>query len=177
MKRYIVTGTPGSGKTSLIRALEVKGYFVIEEAATDIIALEQAQGLQEPWMHPSFINNIVKLQKQRQMQVSTLSSECQFFDRSPVCTLALCEYLKYKPSPILLDELARIENEKIYQKQIFFIENLGFITPTEARRISFEETLIFEEIHERAYRSMGYECIKIPIKTISERVDLILSII
>jgi len=38
MKRYILTGTPGAGKTVLLRALELRGYVVIEESATDFIA-------------------------------------------------------------------------------------------------------------------------------------------
>ena len=40
MKRYILTGTPGSGKTSLLHELKSQGYSVVEEAATDVIALE-----------------------------------------------------------------------------------------------------------------------------------------
>ena len=34
MKRYILTGTPGAGKTSIIQALALRGYCVVEEAAT-----------------------------------------------------------------------------------------------------------------------------------------------
>ncbi len=42
MKRFILTGAPGSGKTAILRQLEHDGFGVVEEAATDIIALEQA---------------------------------------------------------------------------------------------------------------------------------------
>lgn len=49
MRRYILTGTPGCGKTSLIRALEMTGASVVAEAATDIIAYKQMQGVAEPW--------------------------------------------------------------------------------------------------------------------------------
>src|SRR6516164_8547641 len=50
MKRYILTGTPGSGKTSLLHELKSQGYSVVEEAATDVIALEHRCGNLEPWM-------------------------------------------------------------------------------------------------------------------------------
>ncbi|MGA9721125.1 MAG: AAA family ATPase, partial [Candidatus Binatus sp.] len=89
MKRYILTGTPGCGKTSIIRSLELAGYPVVEEAATDLIALRQAQGVAEPWRRASFIDDIVNLQKRRQILVADLSSEVQFFDRSPLCSYAL----------------------------------------------------------------------------------------
>jgi len=63
MKRFVLTGMPGAGKTAIIRQLELDGYSVVEEAATDIMALEQALGITEPWAHPSFIDSIVDLQK------------------------------------------------------------------------------------------------------------------
>lgn len=43
-KRFILTGTPGSGKTSVIKELEKLGHAVIHEAATDVISIEQAKG-------------------------------------------------------------------------------------------------------------------------------------
>ncbi len=45
MKRFVLTGTPGSGKTAIIRQLEIDGFSVVEEAATDLIALAQARGI------------------------------------------------------------------------------------------------------------------------------------
>ena len=102
MKRYILTGTPGCGKTSIIRCLEVAGYAVVEEAATDIIALRQAQGIAEPWTHPSFIDDITSLQIQRQTRIADVSS-VQFYDRSPLCTYALSVWLGFPISKTLAD--------------------------------------------------------------------------
>lgn len=171
MKRYILTGTPGSGKTSILHELKSKGYSVVEEAATDVIALEQADGSPEPWMQADFIDKIVRLQRQRQIETLALPYKLQFYDRSPVCTYALSCYLGYPPSAYLLEEMDRIECENIYQRQVFFVENLGFCQPTEARRISFEEALLFEKIHIETYTSFGYDLIKIPSDSLSKRVQ------
>jgi len=95
MKRFIVTGTPGAGKTAIIRQLELEGFTVVEEAATDVITAAQAAGTSEPWTNPSFIDSIVALQKQRQIRTSCQPDEVQFHDRSPVCTAALSVYLGY----------------------------------------------------------------------------------
>ena len=174
MKRYILTGTPGSGKSSILHELKTQGYLVVEEAATDVIALEQIHDNPEPWMQPNFIDKIVRLQKQRQIETLTYPYEIQLYDRSPICTYALSRYLGYPPSPCLLEEMERIEGENIYQRQVFFIENLGFCQPTEARKISFEESLIFEKIHVETYTSFGYDLIKIPPHSLSERVHSIM---
>jgi len=37
MRRFIITGAPGAGKTAIIRQLELDGFSVVEEAATDVI--------------------------------------------------------------------------------------------------------------------------------------------
>jgi predicted ATPase len=172
MKRYILTGTPGSGKTSILRALELAGYPVVEEAATDIIALRQAQGIAEPHTHPAFIDDITNLQKHRQIRIADVA-QLQFYDRSPLCTYALSVWLGFPISKTLADEMARIAKAQIYQKQVFFIENLGHCEPTAARKITFDDSLKFEKVHEETYRSFGYQCIKIASQELSTRVEQI----
>ena len=164
MRRFIITGAPGAGKTAIIRQLELDGFSVVEEAATDVIAAAQAQGTVKPWTDPSFIDAIANLQKDRQVQ---------FHDRSVVCTAALGSYLGYPFSTFLASELERVKKEAIYQNRVFLIRNLGFITPTEARRISFEETVRFEKIHEETYRDFGFELVSIEPGSLVERVSII----
>lgn len=177
MKRYILTGAPGSGKTSVIHEIRKNGYSVIEEAATDVIGQEQSLGNIEPWKHLDFIDKIVDLQKYRQVAADQFESGLQFYDRSPICTYALAEYLKFKPSDYLMDEIKRIQDKGIYEKTVFFIDNLGFIENTDARKISFEDSLRFEKIHKDAYARFGYESVHIPLGSIFERIATILKLI
>ncbi|MEJ0065360.1 MAG: AAA family ATPase [Caulobacteraceae bacterium] len=173
MQRYILTGAPGAGKTVLIRALERAGHAVVEEAATDVIALATARDVVEHWKEPSFIDDIVALQRQRQLRADRWPDELIFFDRSPICTLALCEFLGRDPTERLRAEIARIEREAIYQRRVLFVRNLGFVTPTEARRISLEDALRFEEVHAQVYRRFGYELVEIPAVSLDERLAMI----
>ena len=170
MRRFILTGTPGAGKTAILRQLELDGFGAVEEAATDVIALEQARGVAEPWMRPAFIDAVVDLQRERQLRAAEMRGDLQFHDRSAICTAALADYLGYPRSVVLQRELERIEQAKIYQRQVFFVRSLGFVTPSEARRISLEKALRFEAIHEQVYRAFGYELVSIPPGTLAERV-------
>jgi len=70
-------------------------------------------------------------------------------------------------------ELERIKKEAVYERRVFFIRNLGFITPTDARRISFEETVRFEKIHEETYREFGFELVAVEPASVMERVGII----
>ena len=173
MRRYIITGAPGAGKSAILRQLELDGFSVVEEAATDVIAAMHARGVMEPWTNPEFIDQIAGLQRQRQLRAACQSEDVQFHDRSAVCTAALSAYLGYPVSKLLAAELERITKDGIYEKRTFFIRNLGFVTNTDARRITFEETLRFEEIHEETYRKFGFELIYVEPGTIVDRSNAI----
>lgn len=169
MRRYILTGTPGSGKTVILRQLELEGFRVVEEAATHIIALWQARGIAEPWKHNAFLDAIAELQKLRQIGATSDPCAIQFHDRSAVCTAALAAYLEMPMTDGLKRELERIQTESIFEKRVFFVRNLGFVARTEARRISFEDALRFERTHEETYRNYGFEIVWIEPGTPEER--------
>ncbi len=178
MKRFIITGAPGAGKTAILRQLELDGFSVVEEAATHVIAAAQARGTPEPWTHPSFVDEVAVSKGTARFapligRTKFKPDEIQFHDRCVVCTAALAIYLGYPFSSFLAGELERIKKEAIYQKRVFFIRNLGFVTPTEARRISFEESLRFEKIHEETYRDFGFDLISVPPGSLAKRVNKI----
>lgn len=170
MKRFILTGAPGAGKTAILRQLELDGFSVVEEAATDVIALGQANGIAEPWTHPEFLAEIFKLQQVRERRACSLPDPVQFHDRSVVCTAALADYLGMPRPACLLRELQRLQEQHVFERRVLFVRNLGFITRTEARRISFEETVRFEKLHEQAYRELGFEIVSITPASVANRV-------
>ncbi|WP_371254043.1 ATP-binding protein [Orientia tsutsugamushi] len=150
----------------------------IHEAATDVISQEQAKGCDTPWEEPEFIDQITHMQKERQMNAT---GNIQFYDRSPFCTYVLGQYLshwkniEFTPSPILLDEIDRCVKYGIYQNKVFFFENLGFIEHIDARKISYEDALIFEQIHLDVYKEFGFEIIMVPKGlTVTQRCEFIL---
>jgi len=85
----------------------------------------------------------------------------------------LAKWLGHPYPQFLTSELERIKKEAIFEHRVFFVRNLGFITPTEARRISFEETVRFEKVHEEIYRDLGFELVSIEPGSLAERVSAI----
>jgi len=170
MPGYILTGTPGAGKTAVLRLLEANGHVVVEEAATDVIALDHALGRTEPQHDHTFIDRITTLQRQRQDSVGATTA---FFDRSPVCTLALSRYLGLTTSRLLAREVDRVVADGAYETTVFFIRNQGFVQATAARRISFEDSLVFERLHEQTYRDLGFDLVEVPAGPLTDRVALV----
>lgn len=130
LRRFILTGAPGSGKTSVLTALSELGYAVVPEAATDVIACAQRQGQDEPWREARFISRITTVQHSRQVRPVPPGTPVQFYDRSPVCTLALARYLGHDVPGTLTDEIERIVRERVYEPTVFFIRPIGFCAPT-----------------------------------------------
>jgi predicted ATPase len=173
MPNYVLTGAPGAGKTAIVRQLEVDGYRVVAEAATDVIALEQALGQPEPHAHPGFIDRIVELQRRRQSAAGSPEGDVVFFDRSPVCTLALSRWLGCLESVQLAAELDRVLQAGVYARTVFFVQSLGFVTPTSARRISLSDSLAFGEVHRRTYTELGFRLVDVPAGPLAVRAGLI----
>ncbi|MEU8364006.1 AAA family ATPase [Nonomuraea sp. NPDC048882] len=173
MKRYILTGTPGSGKTTILHRLAALGHATVEEAATAVIAAEQARGEAEPWTRPSFVDQVVAVQRQATLLPGAARRGWQFFDRSPICTHALSIFVGHPISPALSAEIDRITRERVYEREVFFVRNLGFCEPTAARRIGFEESLVFERLHEETYRTFGYRIVDVPAGPVAGRVAVI----
>ncbi|HEY2550042.1 MAG TPA: AAA family ATPase [Streptosporangiaceae bacterium] len=173
--RFILTGAPGSGKTSILRLLAAGGLTVVPEAATDVIAERQAAGSDQPWTDPSFIDAIVALQRLRQGEADAVTGhgQVQVYDRSPVCTLALSRYLGYQVPAALTAEVSRIARDGVYQRQAFLVRSVGSVERTAARRISLAESLEFERVHQDTYRACGFQLIDVPAGPVTDRAALV----
>jgi predicted ATPase len=174
--RYIVTGAPGAGKTTILAGLRSRGYAVVDEAVTDLIATQHARGQDQPWGTsdgPGFLDVIVGVQRERQNHPAPPGAEIQLYDRSPICTVALARYLDLPVTPALASEVERVVDERIYERQVFLVDLLGFVTPTAVRRISLAQSRRFGQIHEDVYAAYGYDLVRVPAGPVEDRIDLV----
>jgi predicted ATPase len=177
LRRYILTGAPGAGKTTVARLLAEAGHTVIPEAATDRIEHAQAAGDDAPWEHPGFTDRIAALQHDRQRDADTRPGPVQWFDRSPVCTLAMARFTGHPVGPVLTAELHRIAAAHVYEQRVFLFDLFGTITPTPVRRISLDDAYRFERVHVDAYTEHGYQVTRIPADTPRARAQRLLDLI
>jgi predicted ATPase len=159
IKRYVLTGAPGAGKTTLANALRLRGHVVVPEAATDVVA-GGGEG-------DGFVDAVLALQLARERAAT---APVQVLDRSPLCTLALARYLGVAPSAALLAAAGAADR---YQRTVFLVQPLGFVTPTAVRRISYADSLRFAAIHEDVYREYGFTLAEVPPAPVAERVALV----
>jgi predicted ATPase len=161
VRRFVLTGAPGAGKTTLAGALQARGHVVVREAATDVVAATGGRG-------GELIDAILDLQLERERAAA---GDLQILDRSPLCTLALARYCGVTPPRALLAAADRAT--ATYQRMVLLVRPLGFVTATTVRRISYADSLRFETIHEDVYREYGFTLAEIPKADVAERVALI----
>lgn len=169
LRRFILTGAPGAGKTAILHELRDRGWAVVEEAATEVIAREQARGIDEPWKRADFVTKIAALQRELQQRPVPADTRVQFHDRSPLCTLALARYLHLPVTQLLAEEIDRVIRERVYERTAFFVRPLGFVQPSAARRISYRDALEFEGVHEKVYAEHGFTIVDVPVAGIDDR--------
>ncbi|MCG5463753.1 AAA family ATPase [Micromonospora sp. MED01] len=171
-RRYVLTGAPGAGKTTMIEALRRRGHVTVREAATDLIAERQAQGYATPWHDTDFVDAVAALQHHRQVGADA-RQPVQFYDRSPLCTVALARHLGRPVGPALTAEVDRIMRERTYQRLVFLISPLGFIRHTAARQISYADALAFARLHREVYDEHGHQLVEVPAGPVRTRLALI----
>lgn len=164
---FIVTGAPGTGKTSTLRELSRRGHSTVAEAATDLIERAQAGWIDDPWVRSAFIDEILAEQLSRADRADC--AEPVFFDRSPVCTVALARYGGIGVSAALASAAAAAGER--YDRHVFCFADLGFVVPTPVRRITYADALRFGRIHVDIHREYGFELLDVPPGTVGERAD------
>jgi len=171
-RKYIITGAPGTGKTTIINALIKKGYSCAEEISRELIAEQLSIGGDIlPWKNQiAFENHIANLRKEQYLNCS--KKENYFFDRSSIDCIA---YLKVNKLEIT-NEISQITKECIFNKQVFITPLWEEIYINDGERIEdIKSALNIENSIIKTYKSLGYNLITVPKLSVKERVNFIIS--
>lgn len=171
-KKYVITGGPGTGKTSIINELRKRGFYCINENSRNIISEQIKNGGDIlPWKDQiSFENQITKIRTNDYLS-SPKDSVC-FFDRSSIDSIA---YLKISNIDVP-SEIIELTQQCSFNKNIFYTPIWKEIYKNDKER---KESIEFANKIEKAiietYKSKGYNLIKIPKLSIKKRADFIIS--
>ncbi|MEK7451027.1 MAG: ATP-binding protein [Patescibacteria group bacterium] len=166
---YVITGAPSSGKTTIIKLLEKKGYKVLYEIARAYIDQELKKGktIQEIRKdEANFQRKILDLKIKYESKLNP--KKITFLDRAIPDSIAYYELTKV-PRDKYLDKAMK----RTYYKKIFIFEKLE-LEKDYARTESKKDVEKLESLIEKAYENLSFPIIKVPKMGVGKRLKFIL---
>lgn len=172
---FVVTGGPGSGKTSLIDALTRRGFRSMPEAGRAIIQDQvQIGGTFLPWADRTMYAELMLSWELRSWHEAQAIDGAVLMDRGiadVVGYLMLCGL----PVPAHIEKAAKLYT---YNKQVFLAPYWEAIFTQDAeRKQDREEAEATGKIMAETYARFGYQLIELPMTGIEERADLVVGIL
>ncbi|MFI9553612.1 AAA family ATPase [Nonomuraea endophytica] len=162
LDRFVVlTGGPGSGKSTLIDRLEALGYSTTEEAGRAIIQDQSAIGGRAlPWADKDLFAELMLSWELRSLRAAAAQGPGPvFFDRGVVDVIG---YLRLEGRPVP-DHMHRAALRHRYHRRVFAAPPWPEIFRNDAeRKQSVEEAERTYEAVTGAYADYGYELVTLP---------------
>ena len=169
-RRVVITGGPGTGKTTILSLLEEKGFPTHREISREVIKQEMDRGSELlPWRDlPGFSDRVFQGQMTQYRQA--LEGQVNFYDRGIIDVIA---YLKKDLLPH--EALEDLIEHYPYCPKVFLTPPWTEIYEQDSERREDLETM--NAIHNslmKTYSSYGYEVLEVPKKDASGRVEFVL---
>jgi len=175
MGKHVITGGPGTGKTTLIQALKEQGEDTLPEASRIIIA-QQREGTKGkhackgayPWQDPGRFQELV-IKRQAIDEQTIKPNDRSFLDRSIIDSIAYLHINNINPTR----EQLWLAHTSHYDT-IFLLEPLPGYRKDKDRRESKKEAKRIHDTIAQTYQRFGYQAVDVPATTLDERVGIVL---
>jgi predicted ATPase len=173
MPRVILTGGPGTGKTTLLTELAAMGYATVDESARAVIGARLADGESPRSDPPTFAWQILRRDIEKYVALAHTPGWI-FFDRAVIDALGLL----HEASPLPARQLEAILATYTFHPSVFVLPPWEAIYVNDAERDqSFAEAVNVHGRVVRWYRSCGYTVCEVPRLPVAQRARHILRIL
>lgn len=170
---FVLTGGPGSGKTTLVEALADAGFATCPEAGRGIIRDQMAlDGPALPWNDPALFAELMLSWELRSHHAASGRPGPVFFDRGVPDTIG---YLRLCGIAVPAHMQAAAERFR-YNAKVFVTPPWRAIFARDSERSqTWDEAVRTHDIMVETYAGLGYEPVTIPCATVEQRLRLILA--
>jgi len=173
VERIVITGGPGTGKSSIINELERRNHLCYQEVSREVTLEARKNGVDQLFLtNPLRFSEL--LLKARTNQFESAVEETQsplFYDRGLPDVLAYMDFVSNE-YPEYFNQTCR---KNLYD-QIYILPPWKDIYVSDSERYeSFEQAVKIHHQLVKTYRKFGYQLIEVPHGSIKERTDFILN--
>ncbi len=166
-RKFVLTGGPSTGKTTLVQALKQEGHQVMEEVARQIMESEKINYMSLSRMERMNFQIKVFI-KQLELEGRLSKQKAAFLDRGIPDCIAYCRLGGFDPPRELVEASKRNRYDKVFLLQM--------LPDYETDSIRKEDAETARKIHNHirdVYKELGYEVIEIPPVSVRERIHFI----
>lgn len=171
-ERFLVlTGGPGSGKSTLIDALERAGFSRSVEAGRGIIQDQVSiGGSAVPWSNRALFGELMLCWEMRSYRMAERQTGPVFFDRGVPDVVGYLR-LSELPVPAYFEKAAGIFR---YHRRVFIAPPWRDIFQQDReRKQDFDEAVRTYRTLALTYQDLGYELVELPCVSVAERVRFV----
>lgn len=174
-KKIVITGGPGTGKSSVINHLKKRGFLCYDEISRQITLQARKDGIEQLFLTNSllFSEKLLEGRLKQYQDTANETSSTVFLDRGIPDILAYMDYIGDK-YPEYFDNAS--QNNR-YDYVFILAPWQEIFTSDNERYENFEQAI---EIHHhllKTYMRFGYQLIDVPFETIEKRTDFILEVL
>ena len=170
--RVVITGGPGTGKTSIIESLEIMNFNVFSESSREVTKKYKNNNFEQYFLsNPLDFSNILMGERKKQFEKGSKSKNHYFFyDRGIPDILAYLNFKKIEYKSSMMKDILKFNYDAI-----FIAEPWEAIYKNDSERYeTFDELLEIDINIKKIYKQLGYNIIIIPKESVKDRVTFIL---
>lgn len=168
----MITGGPGTGKSSIIEALVKRGYACLEEISRQITIEAQKEGTSQLFLSNPllFSERLLEGRESQYKKAESLPENIVFFDRGIPDVVAYMDYIGDPYPQRFIDACKQHQYD-----YVFILKPWRAIYTSDSERYeNFDQALKIHEHLLNTYKKYDYHLMDVPFDTVDNRADHIL---
>ena len=170
--KYVITGGPGTGKTTLIQELEKRNYKCTPEISRQVTLIARKKGIDYLFLKDPLLFSKLLLEGREKQYLEAVNSDAPivFFDRGIPDVHAYLNHFKTAYPDVYL------KKSSLYRYDgIFILPPWKDIYKNDQERFETYQSSVSIYNHlKEAYSMLDYDIIEVPYGKVQERTDFIL---